>query len=82
MVTFKENDNPWIMLEDPKDILGEPLLRLETPRNSKEATVIADRDLRDKQAGTEWYSRTKREEHENRELVTIFVAMKCKKARI
>ena len=52
-VAVKENVNPDVMLEDPKEIMEEPAPRSETPREAREgedATARATRDLRDKLA--------------------------------
>ena len=49
-VTVKENVNPEVMLEDPKDILEEPPSRPETPRAGEDETAITARNLRDKLA--------------------------------
>ena len=49
-VTVKENVNPEIMLEEPKDILEEPPPQPETPRDGENDAATAARLLRDKLA--------------------------------
>ena len=49
-VTVKENVNPEIILEEPKDILEEPPPRPETPREGENEDATAARSLRDKLA--------------------------------
>ena len=49
-VTVKENVNPEIILEEPKDILEEPPPRPETPREGETENATAARNLRDKLA--------------------------------
>ena len=49
-LTMKENVNPEIMLEDPKDILEEPPPRPETPREGDDEAAITARNFRDKLA--------------------------------
>ena len=49
-VTVKENVNPEVRLEDPKDILEEPLPRPETPRVGENKAATTARNLRDKLA--------------------------------
>ena len=49
-VTVKENVNPEIFLEDPKDILEEPPPRPETPREGENEDARNARTLRDKLA--------------------------------
>ena len=44
---MKENVHPEIMLEDPKEILKEPPIRPETPRNAEDAPARTARELRD-----------------------------------
>ena len=47
-VTVKENVNPEIILEEPKDILEEPPPRPETPREGENEDARNARTLRDK----------------------------------
>ena len=49
-VTVKENVNPKIILEEPKDILEEPPPRPETPRDGETVDATTARNLRDKLA--------------------------------
>ena len=49
-VTVKENVNPEIILEEPKDILEEPPPRPETPREGEKEDARNARTLRDKLA--------------------------------
>ena len=49
-VTVKENVNPDIILEEPKDILEEPTTRPETPREGETEDATTARNLRDKLA--------------------------------
>ena len=49
-VTVKENVNPEIILEEPKDILEEPPPRPETPRDGENEDARNARILRDKLA--------------------------------
>ena len=49
-VTVKENVNPEIILEEPKDILEEPPPRPETPREGENEDARNARILRDKLA--------------------------------
>ena len=49
-VTVKENVYPEVMLEEPKDILEEPPLRPETPREGENEAATIARNLRDKLA--------------------------------
>ena len=49
-VSVKENVNPKVMLEEPKDILEEPPPRPETPREGETEAATTARNLRDKLA--------------------------------
>ena len=49
-VTVKENVDPELMLEDPKDILEEPPPRPEMPREGENEAATTARNLRDKLA--------------------------------
>ena len=49
-VTVKENVNPEIILEDPKPVIEEPELRLETPQTVEDAVATAVQDNRDRLA--------------------------------
>ena len=49
-VTVKENVNPEIILEEPKDILEEPPPRPETPRDGETEDATTARNFRDKLA--------------------------------
>ena len=40
-VTVKESVNPELLLEEPKEVLLEPLPRLEIPRENENAQAIA-----------------------------------------
>ena len=47
-VTVKENVNPEVILEEPKDILEEPPPRPETPREGETEAAMTVRNLRDR----------------------------------
>ena len=47
-VTVKGIVNMEVSLEDPKEVIKEPLPRPETPRIGEDAQVIAEREARDK----------------------------------
>ena len=47
-VTVKESVSPELLLEEPREVLLEPLPRPETPREHKNAQAIAEREARDK----------------------------------
>ena len=49
-VTVKENVNPKVILENPKDMLEEPPPRPETPREGENEAATTARNLRDKLA--------------------------------
>ena len=49
-VTVKENVNPEVMLEEPKDILEEPPPRPETLREGDNEAATIARNFRDKLA--------------------------------
>ena len=49
-VTVKESVNPELSLDEPREILFEPLPRSETPREQDNAQAIAEREARDKLA--------------------------------
>ena len=49
-VTVKENVNPEVMLEEPKDMLEESPPRPETPREGETEAAMTARNLRDKLA--------------------------------
>ena len=49
-VTVKEKVSPEVLLEDPKDILEEPPLRPETPREGENEPATIARNLRDRPA--------------------------------
>ena len=49
-VTVKESVNPELLLEEPREILFEPLPRPETPREQENAQAIAEREAKDKLA--------------------------------
>ena len=49
-VIVKESVNPELLLEEPREILFEPLPRPETPREQETAQAIAEREARDKLA--------------------------------
>ena len=42
-VTVKENVNPEIMLEDPKEVIEEPMPRPETPAGTETAEERTER---------------------------------------
>ena len=46
-VTVKENVNPEIILEDPKEVIEEPMPRPETPPETENAEERTDRENRD-----------------------------------
>ena len=47
-VTVKENVNPEISLEEPKEVIDEQMPRPETPRPAEDAQAVADRKERDR----------------------------------
>ena len=47
-VTVKENVNPEIILEEPKEVVDEPMPCPETPRETETAQAVADRENRDR----------------------------------
>ena len=47
-VTVKENVNPEIKLEDPKEVVDEPMPRPETPGVAENAQAVTDREARDR----------------------------------
>ena len=47
-VTVKDSVNPDKLLEDPKEVIDEPMPRPETPGEHETAQAIADREERDK----------------------------------
>ena len=47
-VTVKENVNPEIILEEPKEVVDEPMPRPETPGEAETALAVTDRELRDR----------------------------------
>ena len=47
-VTVKENVNPEIILEEPKEVVDEPMPRPETPGEAETAQAVTDRELRDR----------------------------------
>ena len=47
-VTVKEGVNPEILLEEPKEVVEEPMPRPETPGENETAQAVTDRELRDK----------------------------------
>ena len=49
-VTVKESVNPELLLEEPKEVLLEPLPRPETPRENEKAQAIAEREARNQLA--------------------------------
>ena len=46
-VTVKENVNPEIIPEDPKEVVDEPLPSPETPGEAESAQAATDREARD-----------------------------------
>ena len=42
--------NPELLIEEPREVLFEPLPRPETPREHENAQAIAEREARDKLA--------------------------------
>ena len=42
-VTVEENENPEITLEEPKEVVDEPMPRSETPGEAETAQVVTDR---------------------------------------
>ena len=50
-VTVKESVNPELFLEEPKQVLLEPLPRPETPREHENAQASTEREARDQLAG-------------------------------
>ena len=49
-VTVKENMNPEILLEDPKENIDEIMPRPETPGSTEDAQAVWDREARDRLA--------------------------------
>ena len=47
-VTVKENVNPEILLEEPKEVNDEPMPRPETPGENDTAQAVTDREARDR----------------------------------
>ena len=47
-VTVKEGVNPEILLEEPKEVIEEPMPRPKTPGENETAQAVTDRELRDK----------------------------------
>ena len=47
-VTVKENVNPEIILEEPKEVVDEPMPRPETPGETETAQAVTDREQRDR----------------------------------
>ena len=47
-VTVKENVNPEIILEDPKEVTDEPMPRPETPGEAENSKGVTDREARDR----------------------------------
>ena len=47
-VTVKENVNPEIILEEPKEVVDEPLPRPETPGETETAQAVTDREQRNR----------------------------------
>ena len=46
-VTVKQNVNPEIILEDPKEVVDEPIPRPETPGEAGSAQAVTEREARD-----------------------------------
>ena len=42
--------NPEVLLEDLKQVLEEPVSRLETPRDHEDAQAVTDKEARDRSA--------------------------------
>ena len=47
-VTVKENVNPEIILEEPKEVVDEPMPRPETTGETETAQAVTDREQRDR----------------------------------
>ena len=47
-VTVKESVNPEILLEEPKEVIDEPMPRPETPGENETAQAVTDREARDR----------------------------------
>ena len=47
-MTVKENVNPEILLEDPKEVIDELIPRPETPGTNEDAQAVADREATDR----------------------------------
>ena len=45
-VTVKQNVNPEIILEDPKEVVDEPIPRPETPGEAESAQELTDREAK------------------------------------
>ena len=49
-LTVKENMNPEMLLEEPKEIIDELMPRPETPGLTEDAHAVGDREARDRLA--------------------------------
>ena len=78
-VTVKENVNPEIILEEPKDILEEPPPSPETPIDGQNEDARNTRILRDKLAIDRVVLEKKRERQEALESDTMFSTRKYKR---
>ena len=47
-VTVRESVNPEIILEEPKEVIDEPMPRPETPGETETAQAVTDREARDR----------------------------------
>ena len=78
-VTVKESVNPELLLEEPKEVLLEPLPRPETPRENENAQAIAEREARNQLARDRIILENDEEELEDQRLDTTYIIMKYKK---
>ena len=79
-VTVKENVNPKVILENPKDMLEEPPPRPETPREGENEAATTARNLRDKLATDRVMLEKRREEHGAQGLVTVYIIMRYRRS--
>ena len=47
-VTVKENVNPERILQEPKEVVDEPMPRPETPGDAETAQGVTEREVRDR----------------------------------
>ena len=79
-VTKKESVNPEKLLEEPKEVLLEPLPRPETPREHENAQAITEREARDQLARDKISFWTmKKEKLEDQRLDTTYITTRYRK---